>query len=146
MEKTVANWLTVAGVESPSTPEFCSQDNFDLWFNLMLEELYETRDAFENKDMVEVRDGLADLFVVLENLYHFMGISSCIKEDREEVMRSNFSKFCTKESDALHSVVEYKKQGIEAHYVKVKDYYVILRSSDNKILKGTDYFKPQLNG
>ena len=40
--------------------------------------------------------------------------------------------------------MQYGDNDIEAYYKKVGDQHVIMRSSDNKILKGLNYFAPKL--
>lgn len=57
----------------------------------------------------------------------------------ELVHESNMSKFPQTFIDAEISIKEYASKGIEAYYKQNKGYYVILRKSDNKVLKAWNY-------
>lgn len=72
-----------------------------------------------------------------------------------EVHASNMSKFCTSMEDALSSIESriaandknsefYVGAGVRVVPVDGKDYFVITRKSDGKVLKGKDYFEADL--
>lgn len=138
-QKRISDWLTLAGVESPSKPQFPKSDKLQLALGLVLEELIEaaesasyrdceeflvtsiktlqdsflnltnSKDKREEGDLDELRDACADMRVVMGNLIHFAGIKEKFNEDFAEVMNSNFSKFCTTEQEADASVEAYAK-------------------------------------
>lgn len=177
-QKRISDWLTLAGVESPSEPQFPENDKFQLALGLILEELIEAAEAGsdeqankffdqasmmiaaasfkmvernrEEGDLDELRDACADMRVVMGNLIHFAGIKEKFNEDFNEVMDSNFSKFCSTEEQAQESVEAYangthpNKVGevIECYYEKVGDYWIIKRKKDNKVLKSIGFVEP----
>jgi len=178
-QKRISDWLTLAGVESPSEPKFPENDKFQLALGLVLEELIEAavsgsaeqanqflltaqaeikeaQDAIQSfvgsdeQDLVELRDACADMRVVMGNLIHFAGIQDKFNEDFNEVMDSNFSKFCSTEEQAQESVEAYangthpNKMGdvIECYHEKVGDYWIIKRKKDNKVLKSVGFVEP----
>ena len=61
-----------------------------LYFKLIVEEFWELKKAFEEKDLVEIADACADLKWVLEGLEHTLNIPP--QEVWNEVARSNLSK------------------------------------------------------
>jgi predicted HAD superfamily Cof-like phosphohydrolase len=61
-----------------------------LYYNLIVEEFWELKEAFQNKDMVEIADACADLKWVIEGLEHTLKIPQ--QEVWDEVARSNLSK------------------------------------------------------
>ena len=61
-----------------------------LYYNLIVEEFCELKEAFKNKDMVEIADACADLKWVIEGLEHTLKIPQ--QEVWDEVARSNLSK------------------------------------------------------
>ena len=63
----------------------------DLYMNLITEEYKETLEAFQNKDMIEVADGLADMVWVIMGMCSSCGIN--FEKIWEEVKASNMSKF-----------------------------------------------------
>lgn len=87
-------------------------------YNLMLEENEEYINAVLNDDMVEVYDALLDQLYVLMGNFQKHGISyDLIEKGIEEVHSSNMSKLEDGE---------------------------VIRREDGKVLKGKDYFKPNL--
>lgn len=71
----------------------------------------------------------------------------------KEVHASNMSKFCTSAHDCAKSILQRQKEkpedytGAEGHEVQVNgtSYYVIRRAGDGKVLKGLNFFEPDLN-
>lgn len=62
-----------------------------------------------------------------------------------EVQRSNMTKTCTREEDAIESVRVYKdEKGVDTYYELKGSYYVIYRTSDRKILKSIYFEEPNL--
>lgn len=61
-----------------------------LYFNLIVEEFWELKDAMQKQDMVEIADACADLKWVIEGLENSLNIPQ--QEVWDEVSRSNLSK------------------------------------------------------
>ena len=90
-----------------------------LRINLLAEELDELKEALEQGDMVETLDALIDLQYVLDGAFLSFGMQGVKTEAFEEVHRSNMSKL-----------------GADGKPIR--------RESDGKVLKGPDFFEPDL--
>lgn len=89
-----------------------------LRFNLMKEENEEYLEAANNNDLTEVADALGDMLYILCGTIIEHGMQYKIEEVFEEIQRSNMSKLGA-------------------------DGRPVLRE-DGKVLKGPDYFKPDI--
>lgn len=96
-----------------------NQQTKDLRINLLQEELDELKEALENDDMVETLDALIDLQYVLDGAFLSFGLQDVKNDAFEEVHRSNMSKLG-------------------------EDGKPIRRESDGKVMKGPNYFKPDM--
>jgi predicted HAD superfamily Cof-like phosphohydrolase len=96
----------------------CVQTN-ELRINLLEEELEELKEAIKDNNIVEVLDALTDLQYVLDGAYLSFGLHNVKDAAFEEVQRSNMSKLG-------------------------EDGKPIRRESDGKILKGPNYFRPDI--
>ena len=112
----VKNFMEVFGQEVKSSPEFPNEDIQKLRVELIYEELGELQEAIRNNDMVEVADALTDILYVTYGAGHAFGIDldACF----DEVQKSNMSKLG-------------------------EDGKPIYRD-DGKILKGPNFFEPNL--
>ena len=98
-------------------PQFPDQKTMQLRLDLIKEELSELKEAIEKKDIEEVADALTDILYVTYGAGHAFGIN--LDKCFEEVQNSNMSKLG---SDG-------------------KPIY----NENGKVMKGPDYFKPNLN-
>lgn len=158
--------------EVNTTPHMPTHDEALLSLRVTLEELFEQAESFGadfltefadvvilaankqkekaqnpeklNTGMVALRDAIADTFVTACNMPTYAGLLDTTETDFNEVMRSNFTKFCLNETDAGLSVQKYAKEGREVIYKKQWEYYVILDANTGKILKGIHYEDPSL--
>ena len=96
----------------------CKQTN-ELRINLIAEELEELQQAIKDNDAVEVLDALIDLQYVLDGAFLSFGLQDVKEAAFNEVHRSNMSKLG-------------------------EDGKPIVREGDGKILKGPNYFKPDM--
>lgn len=149
-------------------------DDYYLANKLIDEEEKEYDDAIKERDIIEQVDALADrIFVYVQFINVMWGktpkytfntrkrnivnkIKQCIKELKsmglnpydiiEEVYNSNMSKSCHDIVKAKESVESYKISGVDtAYYKQHGDLFLIYRISDNKLLKGIHFYKPNLN-
>ena len=90
----------------------------ELRFNLMKEENEEYLEAVKNNDIVEVADALGDMLYILCGTILTHGMQNKITEVFEEIQRSNMSKLG-------------------------QDGNPIYRE-DGKVMKGPNYFKPNI--
>ncbi|MEM1001886.1 MAG: nucleoside triphosphate pyrophosphohydrolase family protein [Bacteroidota bacterium] len=96
------------------------QDKNLLRYKLMREENEEYLEAANNNDLVEVADALGDMLYILCGTIIEHGLQHKIEEVFEEIQRSNMSKLGS-------------------------DGEPIYRE-DGKVLKGPNYFKPNIEG
>jgi predicted HAD superfamily Cof-like phosphohydrolase len=121
----------------------------ELRVELIRSELAELEAAMAAGDKVEVLDALCDLQYVLSGTVHECGMGLIFEEAFREVHRSNMSKTCATEQEAMDSVKFYEtselcREPCAAHYEKRGDYWFVYRTSDNKTLKSINYSKPNL--
>lgn len=90
-----------------------------LRINLLAEELDELKEALEAGDLVEVLDALTDLQYVLDGAYLSFGLHAVKQAAFDEVHRSNMSKL-----------------GADGKPIR--------RPEDGKVLKGPNFFEPDL--
>ena len=95
-----------------------SNDLIELRFRLMAEENDEYLEAAKNGDLIEVADALGDMMYILCGTILSHGMQHKIEEVFEEIQRSNMSKLG-------------------------EDGNPIYRE-DGKVLKGPNYFKPNI--
>ncbi len=107
------------GLSSSQSPEaFLGEEKLKLRFNLMAEENEEYLEAAKDNDLIEVADALGDMLYILCGTILEHGMQHKIEEVFEEIQRSNMSKL-----------------GADG-----KPIY----REDGKVLKGPDYFKPNI--
>ena len=122
------------------TPQIPSTERCNLRVSLMQEELNEIKEAIENNDLVEVVDGLCDLMYVLSGSILEFGLRDKFVELFNEVQRSNMSKACNTQQEALMTLSHYKqKDGTEGYYKKINGKFLVYRASDDKVLKSINY-------
>lgn len=124
-------------LEEPAIP---SEKRCNLRVALIAEELKELQEAIEQNDLVEVADALCDIQYVLSGAVLEFGLGDKFRELFDEVQRSNMSKTCKTEAEAIATMEHYKaKDGVESYYKKSGDVYLVFRESDNKTLKSVNY-------
>ncbi len=105
------------GIPIAKSPALTEPEEFNLKFNLLQEELDEYLQACKSNDLVEVCDAVVDMMYILYGIILSHGISGVVFDMFEEVHKSNMSK------------LEGGK---------------VIRRSDGKIMKGSEYFSPNL--
>jgi predicted HAD superfamily Cof-like phosphohydrolase len=113
---SVKKFMETFGQEVKNKAEFPSEKIQDLRVSLIDEELSELKEAIENKDIKEVADALTDILYVTYGAGHAFGID--LDKCFDEVQRSNMSKL---DENGKPIFNEY-----------------------GKVLKGPNYFKPNL--
>ena len=108
------------GLPVKSSPDISDPKTNDLRINLLAEELDELKEALVAGDIVEVLDALTDLQYVLDGAYLSFGLHDVKDAAFNEVQRSNMSKLG-------------------------EDGKPIRRESDGKVLKGPNFFEPDLS-
>ena len=113
----VKEFNKVFGIEHNNTPSLISKEEWRLRDDLMEEELNEYCDACVYGNLTEVADALGDMLYILCGTILAHGMQDKITEVFDEIHRSNMS--------------------------KIED-GVVLRREDGKVLKGKNYFKPNI--
>ena len=114
---------------------------------LIEEELMEYIEAVAKNDIVEIADAGCDLMVYVLQIMLGYGFSKQQMLDAfDEVCASNMSKSCSSMSIAVQSKNIYLDKGVDCYIEQTPDAekYVVKRTSDNKVLKGIEYFKPDI--
>jgi predicted HAD superfamily Cof-like phosphohydrolase len=123
-----------------SSPQVPDENRCKLRVALIAEELKELEVAILEKDIVEIADALCDIQYVLSGAILEFGLGEKFKSLFEEVQRSNMSKACKSEEEAIATVKHYKeKDGTECYYKEEAGKWLIYRKSDNKTLKSINY-------
>ena len=112
----VGTFMKTFGQEVKSDPSFSTDKINKLRLSLIKEELEELSDAMQKKDLIEVADALTDILYVTYGAGHAFGIN--LDKCFDEVQSSNMSKL------GRDGKPIYNEFG--------------------KVMKGPDYFKPDL--
>ncbi len=112
----VKKFMQTFGQEVKTSPSFPSDKIIKLRYDLINEELKEFKTALDTKNLVEVADALTDILYVTYGAGHAFGIN--LNKCFNEVQNSNMSKL--------------NKDG--------KPIY----NENGKVMKGPNYFKPNL--
>lgn len=126
-------------------PQIPPPERAQLRVNLLQEELDEFRQAIQAGDLVEVADALCDLQYVLAGAILEFGLGEKFPELFAEVQRSNMSKACKSEEEALATQQYYlERDGTESYIKKAGDLWLVFRKGDNKTLKSVNYSPARL--
>ncbi len=124
-------------LESPQLPD---ENRCKLRISLLAEELKELEHAINEKDIIEIADAFCDLQYVLSGAILEFGLANKFKSLFEEVQRSNMSKACKSEEEAIATVEFYKKKdGTECYFKQEGSLWLVYRRSDNKTIKSVNY-------
>ena len=113
----VGTFMKTFGQEVKSKPSFSSDKINKLRIDLIKEELDELQEAMKNNDLLEVADALTDILYVTYGAGHAFGID--LDKCFDEVQNSNMSKL---------------GENGEPIY-----------NDSGKVMKGPNYFKPNLS-
>ncbi len=113
----VKRFMETFGQETREKAAFPNDKTTSLRYNLIKEELDELKEAIDKKDIKEVADALTDILYVTYGAGHAFGIN--LDKCFEEVQNSNMSKL------GLDGKPIYNENG--------------------KVMKGPNYFKPDLS-
>mgnify|MGYP006222548501 CR=1 FL=1 len=114
--KRVKEFMMTFGQDVKKKAVFPEKKIQDLRISLIEEELQELKEAIKNKDIKEVADALTDILYVTYGAGHSFGID--LDKCFDEVQRSNMS--------------------------KLGDDGKPIYNENGKVLKGPNYFKPDL--
>src|SRR5579872_6294534 len=124
-------------IEKPAIP---SKERCALRISLLAEELKELQQAVDDNNLVEVADALCDIQYVLSGAILEFGLGKKFKDLFEEVQRSNMSKACATEQEAMDTVSFYRtNKDTECYYREESGRWLVYRKSDNKTIKSINY-------
>ena len=128
-------------------PAIPGENRCKLRVALIAEELKELEVAILEKDIVEIADALCDIQYVLSGAILEFGLGEKFNDLFTEVQRSNMSKACESEAEAIATVAHYlKKDGTECYYKQEANKWLVYRTSDNKTIKSIKYSPADLEG
>ena len=113
----VGTFMKTFGQEVKTKPSFSTEKINKLRIDLIKEELEELTEAMNNKDLLEVADALTDILYVTYGAGHAFGID--LDKCFDEVQKSNMSKLGKNGKPIFNEF--------------------------GKVMKGPDYFKPNLS-
>jgi predicted HAD superfamily Cof-like phosphohydrolase len=112
----------------------------NLRLSLIKEEVSELQDAFEKRDFKEIIDSLTDILYVVYGMGASFGID--LDKSHDIVHKSNMSKLCKTEEEAIETVEWYSRQQTRYDsptYKKSSDFWIVFNESTGKILKSVNY-------
>ena len=115
--ESVKKFMKTFGQEIREKAAFPDRKTTSLRYDLIKEELNELKEAIDNKDISEVADALTDILYVTYGAGHAFGIN--LDKCFEEVQNSNMSKLGEDGKPIFND--------------------------KGKVMKGPNYFKPNLN-
>jgi len=115
--QSVKKFMQTFGQEVRDKAEFPNEKIVKLRYELIKEELEELNQAFNDKDIKEVADALTDILYVTYGAGHAFGID--LDKCFNEVQKSNMSKLGSDGKPVYNEI--------------------------GKVMKGPNYFKPDLN-
>ena len=121
-------------------PTIPDETRCQLRVSLIAEELKELEHAIADRNIVEIADALCDIQYVLSGAVLEFGLADKFKALFDEVQRSNMSKACNSEREAVDTVDYYKREKkTECYYQQVDGKWLVYRKSDNKTIKSVNY-------
>ncbi len=145
-------WREVFDLPNRDIPQTCKDSEAALAYELIREELEELNKAlfdFDDNNTIinynpklnQIADAIGDLFFVVTQAAMIHGLDPEMLIDR--VYKSNMSKLCHTEQEAVDSVKAYTDKEISTYYTQLPDgKFIIKRTVDNKVLKGINFFEP----
>jgi predicted HAD superfamily Cof-like phosphohydrolase len=148
----IKHWRSCFGLPNRDTPQVTTKEEASLAWRLIQEETDELNDALYTFSSIEqahiyepnlagIADAIGDLYFVVTQAAMIHGLDPEMLIDR--VYKSNMSKLCLTEEEAVDSVKAYTDKEISTYYTQLPDgKFIIKRTVDNKVLKGINFFEP----
>lgn len=144
MVKDVEIFSNVFGKLVNEKPQMIPQGEFEFIRDFIQEELDEFEEAYREGNLIEIVDAFADIQYVLNAGILAFGFQHAFQEVFDEVQASNMSKSCATIEDAEKTIEVRSKEHGACHYEQQGDLYIVYRSSDRKVMKSVNYFRPNL--
>jgi predicted HAD superfamily Cof-like phosphohydrolase len=152
-EKEIVFRLHLILEETIEIAEACGKNVMSSFGSKLIGEGQKLKESAEKSlqtatNLTAVLDGLLDLDYVQKGMVHTFGLADAYHKGFEEVHRSNMSKACESEEEALDTVEHYKQQGVQS-IIDVsradQGIWLVLRESDKKVLKSIEYSPAKLH-
>jgi F0F1-type ATP synthase gamma subunit len=120
-----------------------TQDEIDLAFRLIKEELDETYKALSEKNVTETFDGIGDTIVTLWQLFSIIGLNTKqLTEIVRIVTESNMSKACETQSEVEDTIASYNASFDDVVIDAEDETFMLIFRKDGKLLKNYYYKTP----
>jgi predicted HAD superfamily Cof-like phosphohydrolase len=138
--KKVEEFHRTFGAPVLEKPQIPSKERCELRITLLQEELDELKEAIANNDIAEAADAFGDLMVILSGSILEFGMGDKFDQVFNDIHKSNMSKACTSQQEAIETLLRYKeKDGTEGYYVEKDGKWIVYRKGDDKVLKSIGY-------
>lgn len=138
--KKVEEFHRTFGAPVLEKPQIPSKERCELRITLLQEELDELKEAIANNDIAEAADAFGDLMVILSGSILEFGMGEKFDQVFNDIHKSNMSKACTSQQEAIETLLRYKeKDGTEGYYVEKDGKWIVYRKGDDKVLKSIGY-------
>lgn len=118
-----------------------TKQDYESQYKVLLEEVYEIKEALDTDNVVELVDGVIDVLVVISGFVQKLenqGIN--MSKAMELIAENNLSKYTMNAYVADMSVADYKSKGIEVVSEFNKEYCVyVLRDTNGKVRKPINF-------
>ena len=118
-----------------------TKQDYESQYKVLLEEVYEIKEALDTDNIVELVDGVIDALVVISGFVQKLenqGIN--MSKAMELIAENNLSKYTMNAYVADMSVADYKNKGIEVVSEFNKEYCVyVLRDTNGKVRKPINF-------
>ena len=140
------------GVTTYTTPQYNIYDTdpklVKYRLDLIEEEVAELKESIVNKDFMETADAIGDI------LYVVLGCATAFGLDADKIFdivhRSNMSKLCKDEEEAIQTVKSYENdERYDSPSYRLSDdgkHYIVYNKSTKKILKSINYTPVNFDG
>ena len=169
MKKTIENWVDLCGMNEQDIPmqfEVYGSELIEVISGIAEKNHQEIMDGvadshwmintikYISKEKIDLSHQLDDLIEEVDKIYPQL-VEKNFESFKKAVLESNYSKFCVNEKEVEQTREKYKEKGVLIKSKKIGEFYVIrsaktVRGNDgkmypqDKILKGIDYFEPQI--
>lgn len=142
----VAEFHNLFGHPVLATPAIPNIERCKLRVKLITEELRELQEAIDANSIVDIADALTDIQYVLSGTVLEFGLGEKFAELNNEVHRSNMSKACSSEAEAIETAsAETERSGIECVGEFRNGKWFVVRG-DGKTIKAISYSPANIEG
>lgn len=141
----IEDWRRKFNLPIEELPVIPPQYRIDLWKSLIQEEVDETFQALDKRDIISIADGIADMLFVVVQLANECGID--VEKSVKAVYDSNMSKLITTDREEYETIQKYTNLDVSIYFEDIENtsFKKVMRSVDHKVLKGSGYKEPDFS-